>query len=107
MRPSSRLTAQWALVSWLFLLLTLETLDSTAMFAGGLAAALMEEAKTWLVYGGALAIVLLFELAADTTYFLLSRTFVHTFISQKHAVRFKESTSLQCTILSTIRLCSS
>ena len=38
----------------------------------------MEEAKTWLVYGGALAIVLLFELAADTYLFLLSRTFVHT-----------------------------
>ena len=71
MRPSSRLTAQWALVSWLFLLLTLETLDSTAMFAGGLAAALMEEAETWLVHGGALA----FVLAADT-YFLLSCTFV-------------------------------
>jgi len=49
------------------------------MFAGGLAAALMEEAKTWLVHGGALAVVLLlFELAADTTYFLLSRSFVHT-----------------------------
>ena len=78
MRPSSRLTAQWALVSWLFLLLTLETFDSAVMFAGGLAAALMEEAKTWLVHGGALAIVLLFELAADTTYFLLSRSFVHT-----------------------------
>jgi len=51
----------------------LETLDSVAMFAGGLAAALMEEAATWLVHGGALA----FVLAADT-YFLLSRTFVHT-----------------------------
>ena len=49
------------------------------MFAGGLAAALMEEAATWLVHGGALAVVLLlFELAADTTYFLLSRSFVHT-----------------------------
>ena len=74
MRPNSRPTAQWALVSWLFSLLTLETLDSVAMFAGGLAAALMEEAAaTWLVHGGALA----FVLAADT-YFLLSRTFVHT-----------------------------
>jgi hypothetical protein len=41
------------------------------MFAGGLAAALMEEAATWLVHGGALA----FELATDS-YFLLSRTFV-------------------------------
>ena len=74
MRPNnSRLTAQWALVSWLFSLLTLETLDSVAMFAGGLAAALIEEAATWLVHGGALT----FVLAADT-YFLLSRTFVHT-----------------------------
>jgi len=71
MRLKSRPTAQWALVSWLFSLLTLETLDSVAMFAGGLAAALMEEAATWLVHGGALA----FVLAADT-YFLLSRTFV-------------------------------
>jgi hypothetical protein len=70
MRPNSQPTTQWALVSWLFSLLTLETLNSTATFAGGLAAALMEEAKTWLVHGGALAIVLLFELAADTTYFL-------------------------------------
>ena len=43
------------------------------MFAGGLAAALMEEAATRLVHGGALA----FVLAADT-YFLPSRTFVHT-----------------------------
>jgi len=73
MRPNSRPTAQWALVSWLFSLLTLETLDSVAMFAGGLAAALMEKAATWLVHGGALA----FVLAADT-YFLPSRTFVHT-----------------------------
>jgi len=73
MRPNSRPTAQWALVSWLFSLLTLETLDSVAMFAGGLAAALMEEAATWLVHGGVLA----FVLAADT-YFLLSRSFVHT-----------------------------
>jgi hypothetical protein len=55
------------------LLLTLETLDSIAMFTGGLATALMEEAATWLVHGGALA----FVLAADT-YLLLSRTFVHT-----------------------------
>jgi len=70
---------RWALVSYLFSLLTLETFDSAVMFAGGLAAALMEEAKTWLVHGGALAVVLLlFELAADTTYFLLSRSFVHT-----------------------------
>ena len=73
MRPNSQPTAQWALVSWLFSLLTLETLDSVAMFAGGLAAALMEKAATWLVHGGALA----FVLAADT-YFLPSRTFVHT-----------------------------
>ena len=73
MRPNSQPTAQWALVSWLFSLLTLETLDSVAMFAGGLAAALMEEAATWLVHGGAPA----FVHAADT-YFLLSRTFVHT-----------------------------
>ena len=73
MRPNSQPTAQWALVSWLFSLLTLETLDSVAMFAGGLAAALMEEAATWLVLGGALA----FVLAADT-YFLLSRIFIHT-----------------------------
>ena len=65
MRLNSRPTAQWALVSWLFSLLTLETLDSVAMFAGGLAAALMEEAATWLVHGGSLA----FVLAADTTYF--------------------------------------
>ena len=71
MRPNSQPTTQWALVSWLFSLLTLETLNSTATFAGGLAAALMEEAKTWLIHSGALAIVL----AADT-YFLLSRTFV-------------------------------
>ena len=71
MRPNSRPTALWALVSWLFSLLTIETLDYLAMFDGGLAAALMEEAATWLVHGGALA----FELAADT-YFLLSRTFV-------------------------------
>jgi hypothetical protein len=55
----------------LFSLLTLETLDSVASFAGGLATALMEEAATWLVHGGALA----FELATDS-YFLLSRTFV-------------------------------
>jgi hypothetical protein len=48
------------------------------MFAGGLAANVIEEAKTWLVHGGALAIVILFKLAADTTYVLLSRTFVHT-----------------------------
>jgi len=71
MRLNSRPTAQRALVSWLFSLLTLETLDSAAIFAGGLAAALMEEAETWLVHGGALA----FVLAADT-YFLLSCTFV-------------------------------
>jgi len=50
-----------------------ESRVSVAMFAGGLAAALMEEAATRLVHGGALA----FVLAADT-YFLLSRTFVHT-----------------------------
>ena len=73
MRPNSRPTAQRALVSWLFSLLALETLDSVTMFTGGLAAALMEEAATWLVHGGVLA----FVLAADT-YFLLSRTFVHT-----------------------------
>ena len=71
MRPNSRTTAQRALVSLLFLHLTLEALDSVAMFAGGLATALMEEAATWLVHGGALA----FELATDS-YFLLSRTFV-------------------------------
>jgi len=71
MRPNSRTTAQGALVSLLFSLLTLETLDSVASFAGGLATALMEEAATWLVHGGALA----FELATDS-YFLLSRTFV-------------------------------
>ena len=66
MRPdNSRPTAQWALVSWLFSLLTLETLDSITMFAGGLAAALMEEAATWLVHGGVLAFVL-----AANTYFL-------------------------------------
>ena len=66
-RPNSRPTAQWALVSWLFSLLTLETLDSAALFAGGLAAAaLMEEgAATWLVHGGVLAFVL-----AANTYFL-------------------------------------
>ena len=73
MRLNSRPTAQRDLVSWLFSLLTLETLDSAAIFAGGLAAALMEKAATWLVHGGALA----FVLAADT-YFLLSRSFVHT-----------------------------
>ena len=74
MRPNSRTTAQRALVSLLFSLLTLETLDSVAMFAGGLATALMEEASTWLeVHGGALAFVL-----TAVTYFLLSRTFVHT-----------------------------
>jgi len=73
MRPNSRPTAQWALVCWLFSLLTIETLDSVATFAGGLAAALMEKAATWLVHGGALA----FVLAADT-YFLHSRTLVHT-----------------------------
>jgi len=72
MRPNSRPTAQWALVLWIFSLLTLETLDSVAMFAGWLATALMEEAATWLVHGGALA----FELATDS-YFLLSRTFVN------------------------------
>jgi hypothetical protein len=55
MRPNSRTTAQGALVSLLFSLLTLETLDSVASFAGGLATALMEEAATWLVHGGALA----------------------------------------------------
>jgi len=44
MRPNSRTTAQGALVSLLFSLLTLETLDSVASFAGGLATALMEEA---------------------------------------------------------------
>jgi len=71
MRPNSRPTAQRALVSWFFSLLTIETLDSVALFAGGLATALMEEAATWLVHGGALA----FELATDS-YFLLSRTFV-------------------------------
>jgi len=71
MRPNSRTTAQRALVSLLFSLLTLETLDSVALFAGGLATALMEEAATWFAHGGALA----FELATDS-YFLLSRTFV-------------------------------
>ena len=50
MRPNSRTTAQRALVSLLFSLLTLETLDSVALFAGGLATALMEEAATWLVH---------------------------------------------------------
>ena len=72
MRLNSRPTTQWALVSWLFSLLTLETLDSAAIFDGGLAAALMEEAATWLVHGGALAY---FVLAADI-FFLLSCTFV-------------------------------
>jgi len=62
-------TAQWALVSWFLSLLT-------RGFAGGLAATLIEEATTWLVHGGALAIVLLFELAANT--YFLSCTFVHT-----------------------------
>jgi len=71
MRTNSRHTALWALVSWLFSLLTPDTLDSVAMFAGGLTAALMEEAANMLVHGGALA----FVLAADTN-FLLSRTFV-------------------------------
>ena len=71
MRPNSRTTAQRALVSLLFSHLTLEALDSVAMFAGGLATALMEEAASWLVHGGALA----FELATDS-YVLLSRTFV-------------------------------
>jgi len=69
MRPNSRTTAQRALVSLLFLHLTLEALDSVAMFAGGLATALMEEAATWLYTA------LAFELATDS-YFLLSRTFV-------------------------------
>ena len=69
MRPNSRITAQRALVSLLFLHLTLEALDSVAMFAGGLATALMEEAATWLYTA------LAFELATDS-YFLLSRTFV-------------------------------
>ena len=50
MRPNSRPTALWALVSWLFSLLMLETLDSVAMFAGGLAAALMEEAATTCIH---------------------------------------------------------
>ena len=60
---NSRPTAQRALVSWLFSLLTLETPDSAAISAGGLAdGALMEEAATWLVHGRALA----FVLAADT-----------------------------------------
>ena len=59
---------RWALVSYLFSLLTLETFDSAVMFAGGLAAALMEEAKTWLVYGGALAIVLLSSLPLTLTF---------------------------------------
>ena len=58
MRPNSRTMAQRALVSLLFSLLTLETLDSVAsddtLFAGGLATALMEEAATWLVHGRAL-----------------------------------------------------
>ena len=80
MRPNSRSTALRALVSWPFSLLTLETLDSVAMFAGGLAEALMEEAATWLVHDGALALKEVrvsgkFVLAADT-YFLLSRTFI-------------------------------
>ena len=51
MRPNSRTTAQRALVSLLFSHLTLEALDSVAMFAGGLATALMEEAATWLLHG--------------------------------------------------------
>ena len=58
MRPNSQPTTQWALVSWLFSLLTLETLDSVAsddtLFAGGLATALMEETATWLVQGHSL-----------------------------------------------------
>jgi hypothetical protein len=70
MRPNSRTTAQGALVSLLFSLLTLETLDSVASFAGGLATALMEEAATWLVHGGALA----FELATDSFYSLVIMT---------------------------------
>ena len=70
MRPNSRTTAQRAIVSLLFLHLTLEALDSVAMFAGGLATAQMEEAATWLYTA------LAFELATDS-YFLLSRTFVN------------------------------
>ena len=52
MRPNSRTMAQRALVSLLFSLLTLETLDSVAsddtLFAGGLATALMEETFLFL-----------------------------------------------------------
>jgi len=45
MRPNSRTTAQWALVSWLLSLLTFET-------TGGLAATLVEEAKPGLFTAG-------------------------------------------------------
>jgi len=88
--PQFSTHSPWALVSWLFSLLTLETLDSVAMFAGGLAAALMEEAATWLVHGGGGALA--FVLAADTC-FLLSRTFVHTTLtfSKTLLIEFHES----------------
>ena len=66
MRPNSRTTAQRALVSLLFSLLTLETLDSVALFAGGLATALIEEAATWLVHGGALALNLPLTLTSSS-----------------------------------------
>jgi len=58
MRLNSRPTAQWALVSWLFSLLTLENLDSAAIFAGGLAAALMEELQPGLYTAGHLLLFL-------------------------------------------------
>jgi hypothetical protein len=93
MRPNSQTTAQWTLVSWLFSLLTLETPASVAMFAGGIATALMEEAATWLVHGGALAFVL-----ATDTYLLLSRTFVHTTLSRTFV-----HTTFSSTLLSFMR----
>jgi len=66
MRPNSRTTAQRALVSLLFSLLTRETIDSVALFAGGLATALIEEAATWLVHGGALALNLPLTLTSSS-----------------------------------------
>jgi hypothetical protein len=63
------------------------------MFAGGIATALMEEAATWLVHGGALAFVL-----ATDTYLLLSRTFVHTTLSRTFV-----HTTFSSTLLSFMR----
>jgi len=59
MRPNWP-TAQWALVSWFLSLLTAR-----------LAATVIEEAKTWLVHGGALAIVCYYIVWARRCWHLL------------------------------------